>query len=502
MTGKIEKMTSTSSINISSSLKFNIDNYSGSSIFCNQYLRVTKEGYELYILGKNGEPKEGIISTIELRHIYLNKTITTNLKTNKNGVIKLGKLKGILSLSSIPQQKGDINILKRNWDILTKEYSENYPEEIHFIEGDKLSLPFYKKKINSKEISFVKLIDNFKFDTIISNEILSLNLEKNSIVVNNLKKGLYRLRFKNIHNSKSIVKIIVHSKARYWNNFILTDRFLIRNNRNVPFIFIGEECEINEEEKNFTINVNSNDSNNTRYHVIFYNFCQNNDSFLMENLRKSIVTQDYLYERVSLIKNANSFLSNKKLGDEICYILNRQKKTSYVGNTLEKPQIILKKKLIKETSLSEENLKQDENSFRAIDNFKKNIDNDNNFKSEYNNNLKNNLLQKFDSHFSFLKPPSKIFSNLKEKNGKIIINFENFKMFSTVKIIGINKQTCVNKIIPLEKNIIIKKDLSHKIIHKKDSYKSIFRKDKILKQNETFKVIFVFFFFSSILFLF
>ena len=43
-------------------------------------------------------------------------------------------------------------------------------------------------------------------------------------------------------------------------------------------------------------------------------------------------------------------MSNKKLGDEYCYVLDRKNHTRYIGNTLEKPYILLKSTEIRETN--------------------------------------------------------------------------------------------------------------------------------------------------------
>jgi hypothetical protein len=43
------------------------------------------------------------------------------------------------------------------------------------------------------------------------------------------------------------------------------------------------------------------------------------------------------------------FLNNKTLGDEICYVLERRNQKKFIGNTLEKPNILLKKTFVRDT---------------------------------------------------------------------------------------------------------------------------------------------------------
>ena len=42
---------------VSSSHKILVNNSSLDKIFCSMYLRYSSNGYDIYVLGKNGEPK-------------------------------------------------------------------------------------------------------------------------------------------------------------------------------------------------------------------------------------------------------------------------------------------------------------------------------------------------------------------------------------------------------------------------------------------------------------
>ena len=60
----------------------------------------------------------------------------------------------------------------------------------------------------------------------------------------------------------------------------------------------------------------------------------------------------------------SSYLSNKQLGDELCYVLQRQEQPKFMGNTLEKPQLLLKKTEVRETTFTQESLSSGE-GFKA-----------------------------------------------------------------------------------------------------------------------------------------
>lgn len=52
----------------------------------------------------------------------------------------------------------------------------------------------------------------------------------------------------------------------------------------------------------------------------------------------------------------NIYLSNRKLGDEFRYVFDRRYLTRYIGNTLDRPQLVLKRNFIRNTTFEMENL--------------------------------------------------------------------------------------------------------------------------------------------------
>jgi hypothetical protein len=46
---------------------------------------------------------------------------------------------------------------------------------------------------------------------------------------------------------------------------------------------------------------------------------------------------------INVVKSGNTYFSNKKLADEQKYVLDRKNQERYIGNTLEKPQVLLKR---------------------------------------------------------------------------------------------------------------------------------------------------------------
>jgi len=56
-------------------------------------LKFSKEnGYEIFVLGKNGEPKEGLQMNLNFNSKNIDNELTTSLETDKEGKISLGQL--------------------------------------------------------------------------------------------------------------------------------------------------------------------------------------------------------------------------------------------------------------------------------------------------------------------------------------------------------------------------------------------------------------------------
>lgn len=62
------------------------------------------------------------------------------------------------------------------------------------------------------------------------------------------------------------------------------------------------------------------------------------------------------FAETPIFRHQSIFLNNRKLGDEYVYVLDRKSKIRYMGNTLDRPQILLKRTFVRDTDTSKENL--------------------------------------------------------------------------------------------------------------------------------------------------
>ena len=85
-----------------------------------------------------------------------------------------------------------------------------------------------------------------------------------------------------------------------------------------------------------------------RVHVFASSFVPENPNELALRLKDNRVEPQRHTTRFGQKKSV--FLVNKQLGDEYCYILARRDQSAFVGNTLERPQVLLKRTEVRETS--------------------------------------------------------------------------------------------------------------------------------------------------------
>jgi hypothetical protein len=118
------------------------------------YLRKEKSDYYVYIFGKNGEPKSNIPVSVSMQHTkFAQMRADSNLVTDKEGKIKLGHLKNIVSLDA---NVGSLGI-HGDWVINSSKQQMTYPSTIDTIENETIEFPVVFNKISRKQIAFLKI---------------------------------------------------------------------------------------------------------------------------------------------------------------------------------------------------------------------------------------------------------------------------------------------------------------------------------------------------------
>ena len=488
--GNIKKMTG-KNITVSDNHTVMINNYENceNNIFCGLFLKYSEAGYEIYALGKNGEPKHNIVINVELTNKFLKSKIKAEMQTDNEGKIFLGELKNITKIRAAIQ--GYIKSLPKEWSIENCN-KINYPSVLNIIEGDSVKLPYFGKELNKSKIAFVRVLNDNKNnrESVLSNEIAQLKISKNMLEIDNLKKGIYKLTLK---EEGIKLKIIVHN-GKYWKktDLIVAKNYLLYVEKPLPTIVIQDfKIKTNENGKNdISFSIFSDDMRNTRIHVFAYQFLNEEVDIYCNSIKNNIESEEL--KIISTTNLRNQYFSNKRLNDELIYVINRKQEQRFLGKTLEKPQILLKRTVLKETNLAKEQLTKEQNyqdfSYNPNDETEKNeADRRRNRKHHVNSQpIKSGI----DSFLNFLQNINLIVSNIKPDNqGNILIEGLDLTSYSTLEIIAINNDTIVHEMFPLPKKPILTRDLRMMNNEEKsEKYYSTFRNTTSLKKGSSFNI--------------
>ena len=193
----------------SSSHQITVDLTVNTQTFCNLYLRYSQTGYELNVLGRNGEPKQGIVVSLSLQNRYLTQQISKSLQTDVRGVIYLGYLDEITTLRASVLNAGDTTTRDRVWN-LSQFKSLNYPTNIRVCEGEQVVLPLHHSELDKHQISFVETLPD---GSVLRNCLDSLEVKKKKLTISGLKEGFYKLYLKDIRDAISTSSSL---KETYW----------------------------------------------------------------------------------------------------------------------------------------------------------------------------------------------------------------------------------------------------------------------------------------------
>jgi hypothetical protein len=330
LTGEIKIGTETKSLLASQSLTLEDTNDSN----IERYFFKKNEDNEIFVevLGRNGEPIANVGLSLEIGLKFLNTTKNFQLTSDSKGQIYIGRIEN-LNYLVITGQSGMIR------------YSDSSPRcsfyspFISSIEDEPIALTLSSDK---EKVSLVELSSNgsVKYDltnthTMINGQTLSitgmkagnflLTIGEQNISVRVFKGEYFNLNGQNIRTKSSIVPFAKNSKD------------LIARIKK-------------DEHNNIAIEVDG-DSEKIRAHLLVYNYLPQ-EKQLIESEVSAFSKKGSPQSRNSfdIGQNSNIYQSGKRVNSEVIYVNDRKTKSSFMGNTLEKPGMIIKRNKLGQTS--------------------------------------------------------------------------------------------------------------------------------------------------------
>lgn len=440
------------------------------------FTKNSEDEIKVLAMGRSGEPRKNQCIQIEVVSKHMTEVKDFNLVTNEKGFCFLGKIE---NYDKIRASCGGIDALlfqKSPIDL-------NYPNLINLKENDDLELPI------NPEFDKIRFFEINSNDSIVrefpQNELIKSD---NQLCVKGLKIGNYLLKINDYNDIR--VNVLNGTYIRGLCPTLMTKTDIIAVNQKQDIWFQRKI----EYEDFYEFSISS--AKTVKARLLTYNF-------LPEELHVMIQDAKRLSEQ-SIIQKANQNFALKqfdniygeqiRMNDEVIYAYDRKTKRNLMGNTLEKPGIILKRNKIGETTESEQEVNRGDPEkgyaqFRSISNKckkmagkmgKGRINQDELFLYQANwNETNRNVVVKH-----FLSQPGQIHTNLKPVDGKIKIPKNLLKNYSFSFLHLSNGSFASILPISYEEKPILAKDVTLHESKKEGYIYSFAREVKVINANE------------------
>ena len=331
----------------------------------------TEGNYFAYIIGRNGEPKKNHEIEVTLKNIYssykYNKNKNILMETDSEGKIALGKLENI----------SEVKIGKKTFGINSYE-KFSYPPSITILENQEINLPIFDFKF----IHLTKIYDSSNLENLTDLLKIKVTDEKKNLrnlTIPKLPAGKYVLYL----NNKEINIEVIKGKSMDIKGFIIDEKGnIIYNETNETPIAI-ENISYNNKELKIKLNKNNKNGSNPRIHISASQyrpkiFNENLMNFFESPFYRNKISNNGKIKVFEMTKEKNIYLNNKILSDEMQYILDRKQYDITLGNSLQKPSLLLKPQYTKDTNteIKEGKKGRDFDDLRCCKKCKKCYDND------------------------------------------------------------------------------------------------------------------------------
>ncbi len=318
---------------------FSVNGFARSDCVQQVFLRRGADGYRVEVRGRQGEPLAGCELTASGRSRFGRLTDGGHrLQTDADGAVRLGFLKGVANLFVYVYEHGR----QYEWTLDPAEET-TVPSEIHAVAGETIEINAAGCKdadlpSRDKLAPFVSLLERNTANEIVRNRLACVREGAGgALFVEGLPAGRYELRLRTLEKTIAI-RVTAPADATAPHGWLVngTQCLSVTPASERPLRIAEAVCT-----SNGTLRVRlANASPETRLHVFARHF--------IPRTRDADVAADYLKDAATppVVARAwdavrSSYLSNRDLGDELTYILNRRKLPPRFGNDLSRPSLLL-----------------------------------------------------------------------------------------------------------------------------------------------------------------
>ena len=351
LSGKFYSSAQEKEIDIENIKSVTINRFRDRHIFYNIYLSQNGQNYVLHFLGKNGEPYPAQKVQVTFTSIYNTNNTTQVFETDSNGEIALGDLKNFLSINVNMVDSPCTEKLNAVYSLSNIDRLSTLPRSFDILEGEDICFPLSKEgEFNPSDYELTRVCKT-NYASIITDLSKNIVHENGVVYLSKLPEGFYRFIYRE-HTVNIFVNV---HKGKRWEgaeNYLVKDKSIIKV-LNQSLYLAYKDFKINGKKVSF--DVLSNNMGSVQVHAFAFSYFPTNLSNLTQSIKSLKVDENT--ESFELGSNTNVFLSEKSLSDEVKYVLERKRKSTFMGNTLEKPSSLLKRHFVKQTQQDQEQLK-------------------------------------------------------------------------------------------------------------------------------------------------
>jgi hypothetical protein len=328
---KIGEKTSTQKVHLPIAINRKLDN----DIYDLFFQKDGKGQVTVLVLGKNGEPRKNIIVTVNVSVAHSTSNTTFSLVSDEKGCCVVGLVENLLAVEA---SSGQARCVYFEPSLMFPP--ESYPKSVLLVEREPFSLPL---NTETDDVVFYALDHTGSMREEVSRT--AFNVANGHLQVKGLDQGTYLLRIGRHSISVKVVREELKSDSArlVWTK---TDIFA----KNDPLRVWFTACKEREDHFEFSL---SSPRPSLRAHLLTYNYLPHElRAFCKNQTEVSTVARNAKPDfEVFPIKNfANTFATQKRLNDELIYVYDRGTKKTFMGNTLEKPGVLLKRAKVGETA--------------------------------------------------------------------------------------------------------------------------------------------------------
>jgi hypothetical protein len=319
-------------VNGSNELQF-AQTRSDSLVSC--YHRQSKDGHTIQVLGPAGEPIPRKELLIGLSLDSISTGITVRLTTNEQGKILLGALDHV---DSIVVRTNDVKLAEFRLGLSSPT---TLPERMSFVTGGKLRFD----ALPQDKISLWMTTKSWVYETDLTSKLARNGTE---VTFTFDKPGYYKLE---VNSTQVKIFVLEGTVVDVMGHKIKGKLGLSESAEHSIPLFV----DVKESPLEIAVQ-SSRHSIGQHAHILLYNYSSLSQP-LRESLESSISSQNRKVPREFGYSSPVTFYAEgQRISDEEVYIQKRKTKAKFIGNSLEKPTLLMKRNKIGETNEGEHNL--------------------------------------------------------------------------------------------------------------------------------------------------